>query len=208
MNSEERKDHIDLDDLYTHLQLPTTNFSVRVDALITWIGDFFSWCWPLLLIVIVTNVVMRYLFGEGRIEFEEIQWHIYSAGFLMGLSYTYTADDHVRVDIFRERMSFVAQAWIEFYGTLLLLVPFLLLVIIYSIPFVWYSLQMQEVSEAPGGLPFRWMVKSFLLLGFLFLLLSAISRLCRLSAFLFGWPHVADVEANKKQLGSKIRVDR
>jgi TRAP-type mannitol/chloroaromatic compound transport system permease small subunit len=208
MISDEQKDHIDLDDLYSHLQLPTTSFSIRVDSLVTWTGEFFSWCWPLLLLVIVANVVMRYLFGEGRIEFEEIQWHIYSAGFLMGLSYTYTADDHVRVDIFRERMGFVSQAWIEFYGILLLLVPFLLLVITYSIPFVWYSFQMNEVSEAPGGLPFRWVVKSFLLLGFIFLLLSALSRLCRLSAFLFGWPNVADKEANIQQPTSDIRADK
>ena len=186
--TDEQRDHVDLDDLYLHLHLPDTEFSVWVDERINRLGRLISWCWPLLLVVIVVNVVMRYLFGEGRIEFEEIQWHIYSIGFLLGLSYTYTADDHVRVDILREKLSFVTQAWIEFYGILVLLMPFLLLIIIYSIPFAVYSYQMDEISEAPGGLPYRWIVKSFLTLGFGMLFLAAVSRLSRLTAFLFGWP--------------------
>lgn len=186
--SNEQPDHVDLDDLYLHLLLPRTGFSIWVDSKVNWLGHIISWSWPLLLLVIVVNVVMRYLFGEGRIEFEEIQWHIYSAGFLVGLSYTYTADDHVRVDILRERLDLVTQAWIEFYGIVILLVPFLLLIIIYSIPFVFYSYQMNEISQAPGGLPYRWVVKSFLTIGFSLLLLAALSRLSRLSAFLFGWP--------------------
>ncbi len=192
MVDDEQRDHVDLDDLYLHLHLPRTVFSIWLDERINRLGRLVSWCWPLLLVVIVVNVVMRYLFGEGRIEFEEIQWHIYSAGFLLGLSYTYTADDHVRVDILRERLSFVTQAWVEFYGILILLMPFLLLIIIYSIPFVAYSYRMNEISEAPGGLPYRWVVKSFLTLGFAMLFLAALSRLSRLTAFLFGWPKPVD----------------
>jgi TRAP-type mannitol/chloroaromatic compound transport system permease small subunit len=192
MMIDEQRDHVDLDDLYLHLHLPHTGFSIWLDENINRLGQIISWCWPLLLVVIVVNVIMRYLFGEGRIEFEEIQWHIYSAGFLIGLSYTYTADDHVRVDILRERLDFVTQAWIEFYGIVILLMPFLLLIIIYSIDFVVYSYQMAEISEAPGGLPNRWIVKSFLTIGFSVLLLSALSRLSRLTAFLFGWPNPLD----------------
>ena len=42
-----------------------------------------SWIWFVLILVVVVNVTMRYVFGEGRIEFEEIQWHLYAAGFLI-----------------------------------------------------------------------------------------------------------------------------
>ena len=165
---------------------PHTVFSRWVDKRLTQLGELSSWLWLLLLAVIVINVVMRYLFGEGRIEFEELQWHIYAIGFLLGLSYTNVQDAHVRVDVVRAKLPTVVRAWIEWYGILLMLLPFVVLVLIYSIPFVQYSYETSEVSEAPGGLPFRWFVKSFLTIGFCLLLLSALARLSRVGKYLFG----------------------
>ena len=131
---------------------------------------------------------MRYIFAQGRIEFEEIQWHLYAIGFLIGLSYGYVSDSHIRVDVLREKMSPALQAWIELYGILLLLLPFILLVLIAAVPFVLYSFETGEVSEAPGGLPFRWVIKSFLIIAFLLLLFSLTARLSRIFCFLFSWP--------------------
>jgi len=138
--------------------------------------------------VIVVNVVMRYFFGLGRIEFEEIQWHLYGIGFLSGLSYAYVSDSHVRIDVVRLKLSNQMQAWIELYGILLLLLPFIALVLIFSVPFVEYSYSTSEVSEAPGGLKYRWLIKSILGFGFFLLLLSVLARLTRVWSFLFGWP--------------------
>ena len=84
--------------------------------------------------MIVLNVVLRYVFGEGRIEFEEIQWHIYSCGFLFGLSYALESDNHIRVDVLRERFSAPARAWVELYGILFLLFPFIFLVLFFLLP--------------------------------------------------------------------------
>ena len=165
---------------------PHTAFSRWVDHRLTQIGELSSWLWLLLLAVIVTNVVTRYLLGEGRIEFEELQWHVYAMGFLLGLSYANAQDAHVRVDVVRAKLPTQARAWIEWYGILMMLIPFVLLVLIYSVPFVHYSYATSEVSEAPGGLPFRWFVKSFLTIGFLLLLLSALARLSRVGKYLFG----------------------
>lgn len=166
--------------------LPHTPFSRWVDLRLNQVGELTSWLWLILLATIVVNVVMRYLFGEGRIEFEELQWHIYALGFLLGLSYANVHDAHVRVDVVRARLSETTKAWIELYGILLLLLPFVLLVLIYSVPFIQYSFETSEVSEAPGGLPYRWLIKSALPIGFFLLLLSALSRLSRVTKFLFG----------------------
>ncbi len=168
------------------LDLPQTAFSIWVDKQLLRIGNWLSWLWLLLLLIIVSNVVMRYLFGEGRIEFEEVQWHLYAIGFLVGLSYATVTDSHVRVDVVRARLPFQLQAWIELYGILLLLLPFVVMVLIYSIPFVAYSFENNEVSEAPGGLPYRWAIKSFLTAGFSLLLLAVLARLSRVAKFLFG----------------------
>lgn len=135
--------------------------------------------------IIVANVVLRYAFSVGHIELEEIQWHIYSFGFLLGLSYAYQADSHIRVDVLHERWSSRTQAWIEFYGTLLLLIPFITVILIFGFPFVSTSFQLGEISQSPGGLPYRWLVKAALLAGFLLLLLAVVSRLSRVCAALF-----------------------
>jgi TRAP-type mannitol/chloroaromatic compound transport system permease small subunit len=166
--------------------LPHTAFSRRVDPFLARVGEAISWLWAVLLVIIMLNVIIRYAFGMGRIEFEEIQWHLYSAGFLLGLSYAYQADAHIRVDVLHERLSPRRQAWVELYGILLFLLPFIALVLIYSVPFVASSFRYGEVSQAPGGLPYRWVIKAILPLGFILLLIAVISRLTRVWALLFG----------------------
>ena len=152
--------HVLLEDLSTHLALPHNRFSSMIDQLTTRFGEIVSWVWVALLTVIVINVVMRYLFAEGRIEFEEIQWHLYSIGFLVGLSYAYAADAHIRVDVLRESMQPKTQAWIELYGIVILLLPFTAMILVYAVPFIVYAFETGEVSEAPGGLPYRWIIGS------------------------------------------------
>ena len=85
------------------MEFPATRFSRAVDPWLERIGQWASWLWVALLAVIVTNVVLRYVFGEGRIEFEEVQWHLYATGFLLGLGYALKADAHIRVDVLHER---------------------------------------------------------------------------------------------------------
>ncbi len=166
--------------------LPDTAFSRRIDALIRGLGGGLGIIWLALIVVIMVNVVCRYFFSEGFIQLEELQWHLYATGFLLGLSYAVTEDSHVRVDVLRSRWSDETLAWIECYGLLLLLLPFILLVLFASGPFVFYAFQTAEVSQSPGGLPLRWVIKMMLPLGFLLLLLATLSRLSRVLAFLFG----------------------
>ncbi len=169
-------------------ELPHTRLSRRLDAFVQRIGDWSSWLWLVLLVVVVLNVVLRYAFGEGRIEFEEIQWHLYATGFLLALGYSVVSDDHIRVDFLRDRFSPRGRAWVELYGTLLLLLPFAALVLWFALPFVASSWRQAEVSAAPGGLPFRWAIKSMLVAGFALLALAAGARLLRVCSFLFGAP--------------------
>ncbi|MBV1876344.1 MAG: TRAP transporter small permease subunit [Pseudomonadales bacterium] len=173
------------------------------------VGDSISWLWFILMLVIVTNVVMRYLFGMGRIEFEEVQWHIYATGFLVGLSYAYVSDSHIRVDIVRLQLPFILQVWIEFYGTLLLLLPFIILVLVAAIPFVYYAFETSEVSASPGGLKYRWLIKSMLIVGFGLLFVAMLARLSRLGSFLFGWPaEYFDGSQQAKQISINDQVNK
>ena len=169
-----------------HEELPETDLSRRVDPILTWIGHSISWLWLVLLATIIVNVVLRYAFGEGRIEFEEFQWHLYSTGFLLGMGYTFQVDRHVRVDVLHERLPRRLQAWLELYGILLCALPFSALILIFTVPFVHVSFELGEISPSPGGLPFRWVIKSMLFIGFLLLALAAVSRISRVWVYLFG----------------------
>ena len=165
--------------------LPQTPFSKRIDPVLVAIGNGISWIWVLLLAVIVCNVLLRYVFGEGRVEFEEIQWHLYSVGFMLGLGYALQADAHMRVDVLHERLRPRTQAWIELYGSVLFVLPFVALMLIYGAHFVADSFLTNEVSSSPGGLPYRWAIKAVLVLGFALLGVASFSRITRLWKFLF-----------------------
>ncbi len=185
---------VDLEKYIHHTSLPQTSISLAIGRFLNAIGSAVSWLWVILLLVVVLNVVLRYVLSKGLIEFEELQWHLYSIGFLIGLSYAYEADDHVRVDLLHDRFSLRTQAWIELYGILLLLLPFVALVLYYSWPFLVESYVSGERSSSPGGLSQRWIVKSFLFISFALLGLAAISRLLRVFALLFGAPRPIPVE--------------
>lgn len=177
--------HLELDPLIHHTALPETALSKTVDRFIRAIGHLFSWTWVVLMGVIILNVLMRYILNEGRIEFEELQWHLYALGWLVGLSYCLVADDHVRVDLLHDRLSLKTQAWVELVGIIFLLTPFLMIVLWYAIPFITYSYELSEVSEAPGGLPYRWIIKSVLFVGFALLTLATLSRFSKVISLLF-----------------------
>jgi TRAP-type mannitol/chloroaromatic compound transport system permease small subunit len=169
-------------------QLPHSRLSLRISRSLQSLAGVLSWIWLILVAVIVLNVTMRYVFGEGRIEFEEIQWHLFAIGFLLGLSACLDSDRHIRVDVLYDRLSLQSQAWIELYGLLLLFFPFVLMLLIFTVPFIQFSFETAEISDAPGGLPYRWAIKSALSLGMLLLLIAGLGRLLRVSCFLFGAP--------------------
>lgn len=178
--------HLDIEQLIHHTELPHTRLSSALDAFVRGIGNAVSWVWAVLVAVIVVNVTMRYAFGEGRIEFEELQWHLYAVGFLIGLSYCIQNDSHIRIDIFQERFQLRTKAWIEFWGILVFLIPYTAVVLVYAPSFIEYSFGTGEVSSAPGGLPYRWAIKSVMFFAYLLILTAAISRLSRACALLFG----------------------
>ncbi len=166
------------------LALPTTAFSRAADRVITWFGEVASALWLILVLVIVIQVVARYVFSAGSIMMEELQWHLYAIGFMLGISFTEVKERNVRIDVLAERFAQRTRQWIELFGLAGLLV-FCGVVIWYAIPFFWSSYQLNEVSAAAGGLPYRWFIKSFIVTAFVLLALAAVSRLTRVWAALF-----------------------
>jgi TRAP-type mannitol/chloroaromatic compound transport system permease small subunit len=166
--------------------LPTTAFSRGADRLISWFGEAASALWTVLVLVIVVQVVARYAFNKGSIMMEELQWHLYAIGFMLGLSFTEVRERNVRIDVLAERLAPRTRLWIELFGITGLLLTFTIFITWYSVPFFLSSYQLNEVSAAPGGLPYRWFLKSFIVTAFALLTLAGVSRLTRVWSALFG----------------------
>jgi TRAP-type mannitol/chloroaromatic compound transport system permease small subunit len=170
------------------LDFPRTAISDVLEAVIEFVGTLVNWIWILLVLVIVGNVVGRYAFSVNYIWIEEMQWHMYAVGFMLGIGYALKHDAHVRVDVLAMTMGPRTRAWIELLGIVLLLAPVIYMILTYAIPFVEASWRRGERSSAPGGLANRWAIKALIIVAFSYLGLAALARLLRICAFLFGLP--------------------
>ena len=181
-----------VDDAITHestaMRYPRTLPSDILEGVVDFVGRVFSWIWVPLMLLVVGNVILRYALGTNIIALEEFQWHLYAAGFMIGLSYCFVHDGHVRVDVFAEHMQPRTRAAIEVLGIALLFLPFCYFIISYAIPFVARSYSINEISAAPGGLPMRWVIKSFIISAFVLLAMAGLARLIRAVALLTGYP--------------------
>ena len=140
--------------------------------------DGVGWFCALLLVLMLCNVffdvVMRYLFNDVSIGMQELEWHLFSTMFMLGIGYTLKQDEHVRVDIFYDQLKKRTQAIINIIGTLIFLFPFCILVVYYATGYVVEAYELGEGSGDPGGLPHRWIIKSMIPLSFVFLMLSGV----------------------------------
>lgn len=152
------------------------SLSRGIDSMSEWIGRAIAWLVLLMVIIIVYDIGMRYLFQIGSVALQELEWHLFALLFLFGAAYTLKHDGHVRVDIFYQNMSERRQAVIEIIGTVFLLLPFCLMIIVSSAPFVGDSYAMGEGSPDPGGLSHRFLLKAAIPVGFALLILQGIAR--------------------------------
>ena len=146
-----------------------------IDAVNAWVGHFVSWTTALVVVVVFVDVVMRYAFNTSFVATQEMEWHLFAFIFLMGAGYTLLKDGHVRVDIFYQRVTPRAQAWINLVGVVLFLNPGCLMIIATSLKFVYHSWAVMEGSPDPGGIPFRWVIKACVPIGFILVNLQGVS---------------------------------
>ncbi|GAB6906631.1 C4-dicarboxylate ABC transporter permease [Desulfosarcina cetonica] len=139
------------------------------------IGRGVSWVTLLLVVVVFVDVIMRYLFKASFVFTQELEWHLFAFIFLIGAGYTLLHDGHVRVDIIYQRLDTKGRAWVNFIGVIFFLIPGCLMVIGTSWKFVGNSFSMLEGSPDPGGIPYRFIIKGTMTVGYVLLLLQGIS---------------------------------
>jgi len=157
-----------------------------IDRLNLWVGSVVAWATALVVAVVFVDVVMRYAFKTSFVFMQELEWHLFAFIFLMGAGYTLLKDGHVRVDIFYQRLSPKAKAWINLLGVIFFLLPGCYLVIATSWHFVVNSYKVLEGSPDPGGIPYRYLVKACIPAGFALITLQGIALGLKSLLTLFG----------------------
>ena len=155
------------------------NLCNKIDALNERIGQFIAWFILAMVCVTFLVVVMRYGFNFGRIAIQETITYMHAIVFMLAGAYTLKHNEHVRVDIFYQNMSPRNKAKIDFFGTLILLLPFACFIVWISFNYVSNSWKLLEGSREAGGLPLVYLIKTLIPLMAVLLILQSISLAAR-----------------------------
>lgn len=131
-----------------------------IDSLTGRLGRAVAWLVLAIVLLQFVLVVARYLFGFGSIWLNESVMYGHAALFLMAAAWTLGSGGHVRVDVFYAGASPRGRAWIDLIGSLLLLMPFALLLLYLSLPFAARSWAVLERSPETSGLPLVFVLKT------------------------------------------------
>jgi len=127
--------------------------------------------------IFAVDVIGRYLFGITASWIVDLEWYLAAIAIMLSFAPTFYRDGHVRVDVVRERMTPSMKCWIDRIGHILFLLPWCVFIVYASSRYAYNSFLVGEGSPDPGGLPFRWLVKMFVPLGFILLGLEGVRQL-------------------------------
>lgn len=188
------------------------NLASVLDRITSAIGRATAWIVIPLIFIIMFDVVtrktdfIRLYFSDFTIKYgysvstilQDMEWHLHGVLLLLTFGIGYLQNAHIRVDIFRERLSRQNQARVELWGLVILALPFLLLMLYFSWVLTSISFIQGEGSESMTGIQHRWIVKSFTIIGFVVVLMAVFATMARLTVYLYGAP--ADKQAAHEAL--------
>ena len=159
--------------------------SRTIDRINEFIGRWVSWLILLAVLVSAGNAIIRKVFDTSSNAWLELQWYLFGAAFMLAAAYTLKQNDHIRIDIVYGMFSRRVQHWIDLLGHLFFLMPFVVLMVIYFVPYVSLSVRSGEMSTNAGGL-IVWPAKAILLAGFFLLALQGVSEIIKKVAIMRG----------------------
>jgi len=154
-------------------------FAGRIDRLTAAIGRAVAWLVLAVVLLQFALVLARYLFGIGSVWLTETVIYGHAAVFMLAAAWTLRLGGHVRVDIFYADASARTKALIDLAGSVLLLLPFMLVLILLSVPYTARSWMVLEHSQEASGLPLVFALKTLIPLFALLMALQGIAQAIR-----------------------------
>jgi len=147
---------------------------VRIERFVDVLGEWTSWLALVIVVLMATNVLLRYLFHYGSVWSQELEWHLLVPLILFGMSYALRHGEHVRVDILYAKFPDRTKDIVDLVSAILA-IAISVLVIWFSLHYVQQSYVIDEGSPDPGGIPHRYFIKGLIPVGFALLLLQSIA---------------------------------
>ncbi|MHC9034953.1 TRAP transporter small permease subunit [Cobetia marina] len=146
-----------------------------------------------LVLLVASNVLLRYFFSISPVPLQEFEWHLISPIALLGISYALKHRADVRVDVFYDRFSLKGRTLVDLIGALMTIAIGAAIAWL-GLSYTEQSWQLMEGSPDPGGLPYRYLLKAFIPLGFAALALQGVADCLRALLVLSGKPVDGDLE--------------
>ena len=146
-----------------------------IDAFVDLVGRATSWLALGIALVMGANVLMRYAFSYGFIWAQELEWHLFIPICLFGMSYALLHGEHVRVDVVFQYFTPRNKHLVEVISAVICM-AFCVIVVWLSVPYVYQSWSIGEGTANPGGIDYRYIVKSLIPIGFAILFLQSLSE--------------------------------
>ena len=187
-------------------------FSRLIDDATENIGKAVAWLILVAVLVSAGNAIVRKVLNTSSNAWLEAQWYLFGAAFMLAAAYTLRQNEHIRIDIVYGLFSRRKQHWIDLLGHCFFLMPFVLLMVYFLVPYVLMSYRSGEGSSSAGGL-IVWPAKAILLGGFLLLMVQGVSEIIKKIAIMRGdmddpTPFVSgheQAELEAKALAGEIR---
>ena len=146
-----------------------------IDRFTDLVGRATAWLALGLALVMGANVLLRYGFSIGSIWMQEFEWHIMVPICLLGMSYALVHGEHVRVDVVFQYFSPRNKHLVDVI-TAILAMLLSVIVIWLSVPYVWQSWSIGEGTANPGGIDYRYAIKSAIPIGFALFFVQSLSE--------------------------------
>ena len=116
-------------------------------------GNFSNYLILLLIFLISSSVILRYVFSIGFTWLQDLYIWIHASIILFGIAYTLNKDAHVRIDILYRSLSKLNKKKINFVGAIIFGLPISYFIVTDGFEYFYRSFLISEDSKETGGLP-------------------------------------------------------
>ena len=159
--------------------------SRTIDRVCEAIGKSAMWLIFVAILISAVNAVVRKVFNYSSNAWLEAQWYLFGAAFLLAAAMTLKQNEHIRIDIIYGMFSRRRQHWIDLFGHVFFLLPFVVLMAWMLVPYAWQAYKIGQISTNSGGL-IIWPARALLAAGFVLLVAQAISEIIKKIAVMRG----------------------
>lgn len=149
-------------------------------------GHAVSWLSLVMVLVVMVNVIMRYVFGTADPKLQEVPVYLHGMLFMLAAAYALRIGGHVRVDVFYGSAGPRKKAMVDLFGHVCFLLPFAVLVVMQSWDYVAASWAVQEGSKESSGIHLVYILKTVIPVFGGILIVQSISEIIHCLRVLLG----------------------